>query len=156
MRVLAALLLAASLFSPALSAQRIMFDGGGRLDHFIERYNEWRRTGELVVIDGMCISACTLVTGLIEPHRICATPYARLAFHSAAWVNMKTGERTFAREATRIIWSIYPPHVREILIRYGWQDGMEHADLIYIEGDDLHAMIRPCTPDDMLEMHSGA
>jgi hypothetical protein len=135
MRTLAALLIVIALSVPVQSAQRIMIDWGGRLDHYIERYNEWRRNGDLVVVDGMCISACTLVTGLIEHHRLCATPF-----------------RTFAREATRIVWRIYPPAVREILRRHGWQDGMDHPDLIYVEGKELYSIIRPCDSIDMLKM----
>jgi hypothetical protein len=152
MRILA-LILAFSIgwSTPAAPAQRIMIDWGGQLGVYIERYNEWRRTGELVVIDGMCISACTLVTGLIEPDRLCATPYARLAFHSAASIDA-LGQRTFAREATRIVWHIYPPNVRELLIRHGWQDGMDHANLIYVEGQELHSIVRPCTPADMRQI----
>jgi hypothetical protein len=151
MRTLAALLIVIALSVPVQSAQRIMIDWGGRLDHYIERYNEWRRNGDLVVVDGMCISACTLVTGLIEPHRLCATPFARLAFHSAAFIDQQ-GNRTFAREATRIVWRIYPPAVREILRRHGWQDGMDHPDLIYVEGKELYSIIRPCDSIDMLKM----
>ena len=153
MKILALLIaLCGALISPALSAQRIMFDGGGRLDVYIERYNESRRNDELVVIDGFCISACTLVTGMIRPERLCATPFARLAFHSAAFLNPKTGERRFAREGTRIMWHTYPPRVRELLLRRGWQDGMDHEQLIYVEGDDLYSIIRPCTPADLLKM----
>jgi hypothetical protein len=150
MKILA-LLLALTLAGPAHAAQRIMIDWGGQLGVYIERYNEWRRTGELVVIDGMCISACTLVTGLIEPERLCATPYARLAFHSAASIDA-LGQRAFAREATRIVWRIYPQRVRDLLIRHGWQDGMDHANLIYVEGKELHSIIRPCTPTDMMQI----
>jgi hypothetical protein len=149
--VVAAILIALAFVSPSSAAQRIMIDWGGRLDVYIERYNEWRRTGELVVIDGMCISACTLVTGLIKPERVCATPFARLAFHSAAFID-PAGTRTFAREATRIVWRIYPQRLRDLLIRHGWQDGMDHAHLIYVEGAELHTIIRPCTPADMLEL----
>ena len=150
MKILALLIVLCGAL-PAYAAQRIMIDWGGSLGAYIDRYNEWRRTGELVVIDGMCISACTLVTGLIKPERLCATPFARLAFHSAAFIS-PTGERSFAREATRIVWHIYPPRVREILLRNGWQDGMDHSNLIYIEGDDLYSIIRPCTPADLLKM----
>ena len=153
MRIIA-LIIALSIggIIPAAPAQRIMIDWGGQLGVYIDRYNEWRRTGELVVVDGFCISACTMVTGLIKPERLCATPFARLAFHSAAFIDI-AGTRTFAREATRIVWHIYPQRLRELLLRHGWQDGMDHANLIYVEGAELHTIIRPCTPADMLELN---
>jgi hypothetical protein len=149
---LMAAILAASLTTPAHSAQRIMFDPGGILTIYIEKYNEWRRTGELVVLDGFCISACTMVLGLIRPERACATPFARLAFHSASYHDRMSGQRSFAREATRLLWHIYPHNVRALLLRRGWQDGMDHEHLIYVEGDELRSISRPCTADDLLEL----
>jgi hypothetical protein len=149
--VLMAAVLAAWLTTPAFSAQRIMFNPGGIIRVYIDQYNEWRRTDELVVIDGMCISACTLVLGLIPPDRLCATPYARLAFHSATYPNQQ-GDWVFAREASRLVWMIYPPNVRALLLRRGWQEGMDHNNLIYVEGEELHSIVRPCTAEDMSEV----
>jgi hypothetical protein len=50
---------------------------------FYEKFAGWRVNGDRVAIDGMCISACTMVVGLIDADKVCVTPYARLAFHSA-------------------------------------------------------------------------
>jgi hypothetical protein len=41
-------------------------------------------TGEQIVIDGTCSSACTLVLGIVPHDRICVTSNAVLGFH-AAW-----------------------------------------------------------------------
>jgi hypothetical protein len=131
---------------PAPAAQRITFNPGGGIIEFVERFERWRVEGELVVIDGMCISACTFALGLIPPDRLCTTPYARLAFHSA------TSGNRFNREWSRIAWMIYPPPVREYLLRRGWQKGMEHYELIFVEGADMDAMVRPCDARDMAEL----
>lgn len=114
---------------------------GGVILEFITDYDELRRSGRLVIIDGLCVSACTLVVGLIPHERICVTPFARLAFHSA-WVNTMAGPR-FSREGTRLIWQLYPERIREILRERGW-DGGEHPSLIYIESEDLQKLFRVC------------
>ncbi len=44
-----------------------------RSDHYLQTFACWRSSGEHVVIDGNCLSACTLVLGLIPRERICAT-----------------------------------------------------------------------------------
>jgi hypothetical protein len=136
---------------PAPAAQRVTFSPGGRIDHFYETYTQWRLSGELVVIDGFCISACTFAVGLIPPDRLCVTPYARFAFHSATYTNHQ-GQRVFAREGSRLAWYIYPQNVRELLLRRGWQKGMEHDELIYVEGKELHTIVRPCDARDMAEL----
>ncbi len=136
--------------APALAAQRITFDPGGSIIAFIVKYNDWRVTNERVVIDGMCISACTMITGLLDVRNVCVTPFARLAFHSA--YSSDTG--AFHREATRLIWNIYPTHVRELLQRRGWQEGMEHPDLLYVEGAELRTIFRDCTHADMLAVNA--
>jgi hypothetical protein len=132
---------------------RITFDGGGRITDYIERYSALRLSGGRVVIDGMCISACTIVTALMPAERVCATPYAQLAFHSAAQINPMTGERAHSPEGTRLVWNLYPETLRALLRAKSW-DGEdakanEHPDLIYVAGDELRAIIRPCAVDEM-------
>ena len=64
--VLAAALLATAL-SPASATMRIAEDRGGQIGHYLQAFALLRSSGERVVIDGNCLSACTLVLGLI-PH----------------------------------------------------------------------------------------
>ena len=45
-----------------------------------------RDSGERVVIDGNCFSACTLVTAIIPKERICVTERAVFGFH-AGWTD---------------------------------------------------------------------
>src|SRR5262249_22955713 len=65
---------------------RITRDMGGVMEAYIKRFQGWRDSGQQVWIDGTCLSACTLVLGIIPPNRICVTPRAVLGFH-AAWNN---------------------------------------------------------------------
>jgi hypothetical protein len=126
---------------------RITFDGGGRITDYIERYSALRLSGGRVVIDGMCVSACTLVTGLLPDERQCVTPFAQLAFHSAAQIDPMTGERAHSSEGTRLVWNLYPAKVRSALLAKQWNGEdkavNEHAELIYIAGDELRSLVRP-------------
>ena len=132
---------------------RITFDGGGRVTDYIERYSALRVSGGRVVIDGLCVSACTLVTGLMPDDRLCVTPFAQLAFHSAAQINPMTGERAHSSEGTRLVWNLYPAKVRLALLAKQWNGedkGVnEHPDLIYIAGNELRSLLRACGAGEM-------
>lgn len=132
---------------------RITFDGGGPVVQYIERFNEIRLAGGRVVIDGLCISACTMVTGLMPADRLCVTPFAQLAFHSAATVNPFSGDRAHSSEGTRIVWHIYPEPVRKLLLTKEWNGDdktrNDHPDLIYVAGDELRTIVRPCAANEI-------
>ena len=124
------------------------FNTGGAITEFIEEYDELRRTGRPVILDGMCMSACTLVVGLIPPQRLCTTPFGKLAFHSA-WYQGPFGMSVHASEGTRLIWHIYPEPLRQLLRDRGWNGDNGPADnahptMIYVEGSDLLGVIRAC------------
>jgi hypothetical protein len=59
-------------------------DRGGQIGRYVDRFEKLRASGETIIIDGLCASACTIVLGTIPYDRICVTPNANLAFH-AAW-----------------------------------------------------------------------
>src|SRR5258705_5037975 len=63
---------------------RIADDRGGRIGTYVDKYQGLRNSGEAVIIDGLCASACTIVLGAIPRDRICVTSHAHLGFH-AAW-----------------------------------------------------------------------
>ena len=88
MRVGAALIIAAITAitaGPASATMLIGDDVGGRIGTYVEQYSAVRASGERVVIDGTCLSACTLVLGIVPRSRICVTRRAALGFH-AAWM----------------------------------------------------------------------
>lgn len=127
---------------PPAEVETITYDGGGVIGDFIDKYTKWREYGSHVRIDGMCISACTLITGLIPSDRVCVTPRARLAFHSA-----RRGY-THSSQGTRLIWHVYPEEVRALLRAKGW-DGddattNDHINLIYVEGPELLGIYHTC------------
>jgi hypothetical protein len=121
----------------------ITFNGGGMLGDFIAEYNTIRRSGRTVIIDGVCISACTLVLGLLPLDRICMTPFGKLAFHSASYRGLHSSE------GTRLAWQLYPETIRKLLRERGWNGAAgphanEHQNLIYLDGADLAGILSAC------------
>jgi hypothetical protein len=77
-----------------------------------------RQSGERVVIDGACLSACTIVVGIIPSERLCATRNAVLGFH-AAWLPDREGRTRPSREGTEVLMKFYPPGLRRWIARRG-------------------------------------
>jgi len=117
----------------------ITADIGGRIGKYIETYQNARQTGELVVIDGVCLSACTLVLGIIPPGRVCATSRARFGFH-AAWMPGDDGRPITSPLGTQALWNIYPSHVRRWINNHG---GLSRK-MIYLQGSALDGIVASC------------
>jgi hypothetical protein len=60
----------------ALSDVRILSSGGGSVSEYLNFFAKVRQSGERVVIDGPCLSACTLVLSAVPRKRICVTSRA--------------------------------------------------------------------------------
>src|SRR4051794_22953491 len=60
---------------------RILESPGGQVGPFIDLFDQVRASGERVVIDGPCLSACTLVLSVVPHDQICVTRRAVLGFH---------------------------------------------------------------------------
>src|SRR5499427_3710325 len=108
--------LAASMISNASAAVRIKADPGGQIGPYLESLAELRSSGERVIIDGPCLSACTMLLGVIPKDRICVTPKARLGFH-AAWNPGEDGAPILSRGGTQLLMEVYPEHVRSWIAR---------------------------------------
>src|SRR3954469_13456661 len=102
----------------AHSAVRIVSDPGGQIGPYLQNLAALRGSGERVIIDGPCLSACTMVLGVIPRERICVTSRARLGFH-AAWHPGDDGHPVPSQEATKLLMDIYPEHVRSWIARRG-------------------------------------
>ena len=118
---------------------RIAEDRGGRIGTYVDKYQSLRSSGEQVVIDGLCASACTIILGAVPHDRICVTSRARLGFH-AAWDMGPDGRAVTNREATRMLYSMYPAPVRRWIARRG---GLTRH-MIFLGGQQLASMYRPC------------
>ena len=69
--VLAGAVAAALTVSTAHAAVRIKADSGGQIGPYLENLVALRGSGERVIIDGPCLSACTMLLGVIPRERIC-------------------------------------------------------------------------------------
>ena len=100
--VVAGVVFAVLASQPASAVVRISNDAGGQIGPYLDRLASLRSSGQTVVIDGPCLSACTLLLGIIPRERICVTPRAKLGFH-AAWKPDANGNKRLSREGTRAI-----------------------------------------------------
>ena len=125
--------------SNATAVVRITDDVGGRIGTYVEAYSAVRSSGERVVIDGACLSACTLVLGIVPRERICVTRRARLGFH-AAWHPGDNGRPVTSRGGTQLLMDVYPPHVKNWIRRRG---GLT-PQMKYLSGRELASMYRTC------------
>jgi len=136
------LLCAATLACEVTSASatmRIIEDEGGQVGKYLQAFAKVRSTGERVIIDGDCLSACTLVLGLVPPNQICATPRARFGFHAASMPN-NDGRMVTSALATQALWGVYPASVRRWIIQHG---GLT-SQMIYMEGRSLDGIVATC------------
>jgi hypothetical protein len=128
-----------ALVSPVEAEVRILSSPGGQVGPFLDLFEEVRASGERVVIDGPCLSACTLVLSMIPSERICVTRRAIFGFHAARSIDRRG--RTYAEpEASRLVLDAYPTPVRLWIERRG---GLT-SRLLLLRGRDLAAMYRPC------------
>jgi len=132
-------LASALVITTAVADIRVVNDPGGEVTSYLRKYNAMRTSGERLVIDGPCLSACTMVLGVIPRERICVTSRARLGFH-AAWHPDEDGHPIPSREATALLMSIYPEHVRTWIARRG---GLSPR-MKYLAGRELAAMYHTC------------
>jgi hypothetical protein len=142
MRSRAALIGAAMLVlmaAPASAIVRIGDDAGGRIGTYIDQYSALRSSGERVVIDGVCLSACTLVLGIVPRERICVTRRALLGFH-AAWIPGPEGRPVPSAAGTQALWEVYPPQVRRWISARG---GLS-PKMVFLRGRELMAMYPRC------------
>src|SRR3982751_3191134 len=101
---------------------RIQRDFGGQIGPYLYKYAMVREAGQRVVIDGPCLSACTLALAVIPRERICMTPNAVLGFH-AAWMPGADGRPIKSAGGTRLLMAAYPPKVRDWIRRRGGLNG---------------------------------
>lgn len=125
--------------SSASAAVRIVSDAGGQIGPYLEQLVALRSSGERVIIDGPCLSACTMVLGVIPRDRICVTRRARLGFH-AAWHPGNNGRPITSRGGTQLLMDIYPPNVRRWIARKG---GLSPR-MLYLHGRELASMYPTC------------
>jgi hypothetical protein len=131
--------LAALVGSSASAAVRITGDTGGQIGPYLETLVAIRDSGERVIIDGPCLSACTMILGVIPRERICVTRRARLGFH-AAWHHGENGRPATNRGGTQLLMAVYPQPVKNWINRRG---GLTR-EMKFLTGRELASMYPAC------------
>ena len=137
--VLIATALCALVSPPAQAEVRILASPGGQVGPFIDLFERVRASGERVVIDGPCLSACTLVLSVVPDDRICVTRRAILGFHAARSIDRRG--RIYAEpEASALVLEAYPARVRSWIRRRG---GLT-SRLLLLRGREFAAIYPSC------------
>ena len=126
--------------APGLADVRILASPGGEVGSYLKLFEAVRQSGERVVIDGPCLSACTLVLSAIPRERICVTRRAILGFHAARWVD-RSGRQYDASRETQLVAATYPAAVRRWISRHG---GLTSRP-IFLRGRELAALYPRCS-----------
>lgn len=93
-------------------------DRGGIIGVYVFRLAALSLTDERIFVYGNCLSACTLMLGIIPRNRICAHTGAQFGFH-AAWVRDDEGRPIPSPEGTEKLMQIYPKDVRRMIAQRG-------------------------------------
>ena len=125
---------------PVRADFRILSSSGGEVSSFLAVFARVRQSGDRVIIDGPCLSACTLVLSTIPKNRICVTRRAVLGFHAPKYVDPRSGRMSGSPEVTRIVTKSYPAGVRAWIKKRG---GLMRK-VIYLRGRELAALYPHC------------
>jgi len=136
---LATIFLGALAVMPARAEVRILASPGGQVGPFLDLFERVRASGEIVVIDGPCLSACTLVLSVVPNDRICVTRRAVLGFHGARSMDRR-GQLYAEPEASEAVLEAYPAAVRGWIRRRG---GLS-SRLLLLRGRELAAIYPRC------------
>jgi hypothetical protein len=138
-KILLTALLCVLTMPPAQAEVRILSSPGGQVGPFLDLFERMRDTGERVVIDGPCLSACTLVLSMVPASRICVTRRAILGFHAAQSIDRR-GRMYAEPEASELVLEAYPSPVRGWIRRRG---GLT-SRLLLLRGRELAAIYPSC------------
>jgi hypothetical protein len=116
------------LWALPANALTITNDQGGLIPMYVAKMQRAAAKGERVIIDGNCLSACTMTLGIIPPENVCATP---------------RGQKRDYPPGTRQMVSHYPLAIREWIKSHG---GL-HPRLIYLRAPEIFQYVRPCNDE---------
>jgi hypothetical protein len=127
-------------FNHARADVRIEASNGGAVDDYFQLFDMLSHSGQHIVIDGHCYSACTLVLSKIPHDRICVTPRAVLGFHAPLSFDQHGREHAAPEKITRALAASYPLPIRDWIDRHGGLTGKP----IYLRGRRLAALYPHC------------
>jgi len=132
---------ASALITSVASAEvRVTNDPGGEITSYVTKFENLRASGERLVIDGPCLSACTLFTAFLPRQQVCITPRAILGFHAASYYDDASRSLVPTRAGTRLVMRLYPAAIRNWIVRHG---GLTPR-LIGLRGPELASLYDAC------------
>jgi hypothetical protein len=127
------------LFCCAAEAQSADYftgdDKGGNLEMYWNKFAAVRKSGQRVVINGKCLSACTMSVVVMPRDRICVTNKARLGFHAA----IRSGRAD--TEGTKLLYSTYPADIQKWITE---NHALDTLKFTVLSGRELESMIPRC------------
>ena len=118
----------------------ILSSSGDMVEDYLRTFAQIRQSGERVIIDGPCLSACTLVLSTIPKKRICVTSRAVLGFHAARWVDPRTGPNVSSTGGHAYRDPVLSTGGRAWIKKRGGLTGK----VIYLHGRELGSLYRRC------------
>jgi len=137
---LAGAIASALIASAACAEVRVTNDPGGEITSYVTKFENLRASGERLVIDGPCLSACTLFTAFLPRQQVCVTPRAILGFHAASYYDDASRSLVPTRAGTRLVMRLYPPVIRNWIVRHG---GLTPR-MIGLRGAELASLYDAC------------
>ncbi len=133
--------LASALFTTvAFADMRVTNDPGGEITSYVRKFHDMGESGERLVIDGPCLSACTLFTAFIPRDHVCVTRRAVLGFHAASYYDDARRALVPTRKGTQLVMKLYPPEIHSWIVRHG---GLT-PHIIALRGRELAALYDTC------------
>jgi hypothetical protein len=106
----------------------------------VAKFRDIKASGERLVIDGPCLSACTLFTAFLPRWQVCVTPRAVLGFHAASYYDDASRSLVPTRAGTRLVMRLYPSSIRNWINRHG---GLTPR-IMAMRGRDLAGLFNTC------------
>lgn len=129
-------------------------DPGGVIMVYVNKYEALKAAGVSIRVDGICVSACTVLLGIFPEDRVCMTARSSFGFHEASSDDGPEVESTKA-----FVNYLYPKWVQEWIARTGGlskdprymfpEDAKDHIKLCAGEtytGIDPQKLITPDNP----------
>ena len=130
----------ARITSVAYAEVRVTNDPGVEITSYVTKFENLRASGERLVIDGPCLSACTLFTAFLPRQQVCITPRAILGFHAASYYDDASRSLVPTRTGTRLVMRLYPQSIRNWIMRHG---GLTPR-IIGLRGSELASLYDTC------------
>lgn len=123
------------LFTAAANANPIVIHDhpGGLVGEEIMWWEVIRASGNLVVVDGECTSACNMLWGQIPPERVCITHDSVFGFHAATDT---PGGPPDLPSTQRVIENYFPEWLQKLIVKHGF---MKDLTVRYLTADEIVA-----------------